>query len=224
MMTRLVLIILLLFSFNLSAQYSITGGINGLKCFGGANSFGGFGLGIEMPKDNEETFYVRMNFYGKQKLDPIYGQASITLDNVDKNDYTIMSVLGDSYLNYTTIDGGTRYYLFDGYDSGFGLYGGSNVIGVINQAKVKLQDYDQTKYRLPSGLSLTGTVLSLGVGFNGGAKYTFPGVGAIFLDANIDYLLLMIPSNDVAKMITPKFTNNSPLLFTFNIGFRKDFY
>ena len=41
MMTRLVLIILLLFSFNLSAQYSITGGINGLKCFGGANSFGG---------------------------------------------------------------------------------------------------------------------------------------------------------------------------------------
>ena len=224
MVTRFIFIVGLLFGFNLSAQYSITGGLNGLTVFGGAKRFGGFGLGFESPKDNEETFYVRVNFYGKRMLDPSIGQASITLDNIDKTDYTVMSVTGDSYLNYTTIDGGTRYYLFDGYDSGFGLYGGSNVMGVINQAKIKLQDYDHSKYRLPAGSSLTGTVLSLGVGFNGGAKYTFPGIGSLFLDANINYLLLSIPSNDVAKIITPYFTNNSPLLFSINLGFRKDFY
>ena len=135
-----------------------------------------------------------------------------------------MTVNGDSYFNYTTIDGGTRYYILDGYDSGFGLYGGSNVIGIVNRAKIKLQDYDHSKYRLPAGTSLNGTVLSLGVGFNGGAKYTFPGIGSLFLDANVNYLLLMIPSNDVSKIITPYFTNNSPLIFTLNFGFRKDFY
>ncbi len=224
MILRFTFIIGLLFSFNSLAQYSITGGLNGLTSFGGLKKFGGFGLGVESPKDNEETFYARINFYGKNMLDTTLGKVSITLDNLAKDDFTIMSVSGDSYLNYTTIDGGTRYYLFDGYDSGFALYGGSNVIGIINRAKIKLEDYDHSKYRLPAGSSLNGTVLSLGVGFNGGGKYTFPGIGSIFLDANINYLLLSIPSNEVAKVITPLFTNNSPLLFSINLGFRKDFY
>ncbi len=224
MVKKFIFIVVLLLSCISNAQYSLTGGVNGLTTFGGLKKFGGFGIGFESPKDNEETFYVRMNFYSKRMLDSSLGQFSITMDNIDKTDFTVMSVIGDSYLNYITIDGGTRYYLFDGYDSGFSLYGGSNVMGVINQAKLKLHDYDHSKYRLPAGASLTGTVLNLGVGFNGGAKYTFPGIGSIFLDANINYLLLSIPSNDVAKVITPYFTNGSPLLFTVNLGFRKDFY
>ena len=224
MKIRLILVFGILLSLNSIAQYSITGGLNGLAAFGGLKKFGGFGLGFEVPKDNDETFYARINFYNKNMLDTNMGKISLTLDNIDQNDYTVMSVYGNSFLNYTTIDGGTRYYLLDGYDSGFALYGGSNIMGVINRAKVKLDDYDHSKYRLPAGTSLTGTVLSLGVGFNGGGKYTFPGIGSVFFDANVNYLLLSLPSNEVAKLITPYFTNGSPLLFSINIGFRKDFY
>lgn len=224
MILRFTFIIGLLFSFNSLSQYSITGSLNGLTAFGGLKKFGGFGLGVESPKDNEETFYARINFYGKNMLDTTLGNNPITLENIDKNDYTIVSVLSNSYMNYTTIDGGTRYYLFDGYDSGFALYGGSNVTGVINRTKVELEEYDQAKYKLPAGTSLSGTVLSLAVGFNGGAKYTFPGIGSVFFDANMNYLLLSIPSNELARNTSLNFTNGSPLLFSINLGFRKDFY
>ena len=206
-----------------TGQYSVNGGISTLKAFGDSKPYIGFHLGGEFPRDNETSFYLKAGFYSKNKLNPeIYGSAVLPLQNIDPNDYTYRTVSGESYFNYTTFDGGLRYYLLEGYDSGFALYGGSNVMGVINKAKVKLDDYDKTKYRLESGTSLSGSLLNLGVGFNGGAKYTFAGIGSIYADATFDYLLIGIPSNETAKTIASNFY--SPIIFSFNIGFRKDFY
>lgn len=218
---------LLLFCFiqlaYLHSQYSFIGGTSILKPFGDSQPFIGVHLGGEFPRDNESSFYIKGSFYSKNKLDPaIYGTAVLPLENIDPNDFSSQSVTGDIYFNYKTFDGGIRRYLLEGYDSGFSLYGGSNFMGVINKAKVILAEYDKSKYRLQTGTILSGTVINLGVGFNGGAKYTFPGVGSLYLDANFNYLLIGIPSNETAKTISSYFY--SPILFAFHLGFRKDFY
>jgi len=207
----------------LNAQHSVYGGFSRLKSFGDAKPYVGFNLGIEIPKDNENSFYLRTAFYLKNKLNSDQAVAVQNLVNIDPTDYSIMSVSGDTYFNYFTIDGGNRYYLLDGYDNGFAVYGGTSIMGIINKASVKLQEYDQSKYKLPVGSSLSGTLLNLGVGLNGGAKYTVAGVGSFFLDANMNYLLASIPSNDLVRAVAPLFVKSN-VLFTFNFGFRKDFY
>lgn len=208
----------------LQAQYSLNGGLSTLKTFGNSKPYLGLHFGGEFPRDNETSFCIKLGMYARNQLDPnLYGKVSIDLENLDTNNYTIMSVSGDSYFNYTTIDGGMRYYILDGYDNGFSLYGGSNVMGIINRAKVKLDDFDETQYRLPTGTALKGTVLNMAIGFNGGAKYTIPAVGTVYLDMNFNYLLLSVASNSTASDIATKFMT-SPVLFSFNLGFRKDFY
>ncbi|MBI1836243.1 MAG: hypothetical protein HYR91_03150, partial [Flavobacteriia bacterium] len=84
--------------------------------------------------------------------------------------------------------------------------------------KQKFESYDQDKYRLPANVTKKGSVLSLGLGLNGGAKYTFAGYGTIFFDASIDYLIRNIATASIQ-------TNYySPLILSFNLGFRKEFY
>jgi hypothetical protein len=220
---KLLFTILLFFTARfVSAQYGVTGGLSFLRPFGIQSTFVGFKLGGEIPRDNENSLYVNASFYGKKRLDPSVGTTTIQLENIDPNDYSLKFVSTDSYFNYITVDGGNRYYLIDGYDGGFALYGGSNLMGIINQAKMKVSDFDQTKYRLPSGESLNGTVLSLGVGFTGGAKYTVPAVGTFFIDVVADYLILAVSSNQTASNVAQQFY--SPIIFSFNFGFRKDLY
>lgn len=223
-MLKRIFFILLVFSLtNLDAQYSVSMGLNTLSPFGTSQKYMGFHLGGEFPRDNDVSMYLRASFYGKKKLDPLlYQESTIQLEAIDPNDFNVAFVSGVTTFNYTTIDGGLRYYLLDGYDNGFALYGGSNLMGVFNQAKFKVAEYDQTKYRLPLGIPLTGTILNIGMGLSGGAKYTIPGVGSIYLDATFDYLLVSLPSNTQASSIASNFY--SPILFSLNVGFRKDFY
>ena len=206
-----------------NAQYSINGGVSSLKAFGVPKQYIGFHVGAEIPRDNDVSFYLRASFYAKNRLDPnFYPATYFTLQNLDVNDYTQVTVQAESYFSYKTIDGGMRYYIMDGYDNGFALYGGSNIMGIMNKAKYKLEDFDQSKYRLPVASELTGTILNFGVGFSGGAKYTFTGIGSLYFDMTLDYILLPLYSNQVAQNIG--YYVHSPLLFSFNFGFRKDFY
>lgn len=207
----------------LNAQFSLNGGISTLKAFGVPKPYVGIHLGAEIPRDNEVSFYLRGSFYAKNELDPtLYYSPPVQLTANDPNDFTYATANTRSFFNYKTFDGGIRYYIMDGYDNGFALYGGSNVMGIINKAKVKVDDFDHSKYHLPTGYSVNGTVLNLGVGFSGGAKYTYPGIGSIYFDMTLDYIIIGLPSNLTAQTIA----NNcfSPLLFSFNIGFRRDFY
>ena len=78
-----------------------------------------------------------------------------------------------------------------------------------------------TKYQLPDGEELKGSIFSLAFGLNGGLKYTFPGYGTAYFETGVSYVLNAIPSNNTASGAGDLY---SPLMFTFGLGFRKEFY
>lgn len=222
-MFRFILIInFLLLVSNSFSQFGVYGGISTLRPFGMPKNYIGFHLGIESPSDNESSFYLRAAFYNKRKLDPATSfPVSVSLVPVNAVDQ-YSSVSGYTTFNYTTIDGGYRYYILDGYDSGFALYGGTNLMGVVNNVKLKLDDYDAAKYKLESTTRLNGSILGMGAGVSGGAKYTLTGVCTFYLDATIDYLFALVPSNQLAYN---QFNNyGSQIIFSLNVGVRKDLY
>jgi hypothetical protein len=67
-----------------------------------------------------------------------------------------------------------------------------------------------------------GSIFNLGFGLGGGVKYTFAGIGTMYFDANFAYLITSTASNSTASSVVN--TLYAPLLFSFNIGFRKDFF
>ena len=221
-MMKFILLLFIFLSWSSFAQYGISAGLNTLKGFGVDKTFVGFNLGVELPRDYETSLYLKASFYAKGKSIPSSGSA-VNLEPLDPNNFNLgfVDVIENTY-NYTTIEGGVRYYLFDGYDNGFALYGGSNVMGIINRGKRRFSDYDETQYRLPLNEKDNGTILALALGFSGGAKYTVPAVGTFFMEASGDYIVIPMASNEAMQQISQSFY--SPLLFAFTIGFRKDFY
>ena len=221
-MIKLTLLFFTFLSLSSFAQYGVSAGLNTLRGFGVDKTFVGFNIGLELPRDYETSLYLKASFYAKSKATPSSG-FSVNLEPLDPNNFNLgfVDVLENSY-NYTTIEGGVRYYLFDGYDNCFALYGGSNLMGIINRGKRRFSDYDETQYRLPASEKDNGTILALALGFSGGAKYTVPAVGTFFMEASGDYIIIPMASNDAIQQISQSFY--SPLLFAFTIGFRKDFY
>lgn len=198
-----------------NSQYGIYGGFSMLRPIAVGKSFYGLNIGAEMPKDDQTTLYLRGTFYLKQ-FDPNF--QSIQLTNIDPNDYSINFVNSKNSMNYSVFEGGLRRYL-GGYDNGFSLYGGTNLMGIIYATKSRTESFDQTLYTLPSANNINGSLLGLCVGLNGGGKYTFPGYGTAFFDISLDYMLRYFATNQNIPV-----TYLSPLLVSFNIGFRKEFY
>lgn len=211
-----------MFGLDSYAQYGVSGGLSFLKGFGVDKSFVGVNLGLEIPRDYETSFYLKASFYGKNKVAPT-SLSTIYLEPLDPDNFNIEDVsVVENTFNYTTIEGGVRYYLLDGYDNGFALYGGSNVMGIINSAKRRFDSFDETQYRLPANTQEKGTILALALGFSGGVKYTVPAVGTFFMETSGDYIIIPMASNEAAQSISASFY--SPLIFSLSIGFRKDFY
>jgi hypothetical protein len=202
----------------LSAQFGLSGGLNTIFAFGAPKPYLGLHIGGEIPRDDAVTFYGRLSTYlGNEDTMPglVFAEAIDPMTNP-----YLQSVYYTSKMNYTVLEGGTRYYLGDGYDSGFGLYGGSNFSLMLNSVKRKYGDYDQVKYALPSSEIPKGMIFNIGVGLTGGVKHTFAGIGTVYFDANFTYLLLSQPSNTTAQS-----TNlYRPLIFNFGLGFRREFY
>lgn len=204
----------------LSAQVGLSGGLNMLKAFGVPKPYAGMHLGVEIPRDDQVSFYGRISTYL-----PNEEQADGTnYIYVTARDFSIIpyqqQVYYKSTMNYTSLEGGSRYYIGDGYDSGFGAYGGSNFSIIFNSVKRKYDEYDEVKYELPANEIPKGAIFNVGVGLTGGVKHTFAGVGTIYFDVNFSYMLLSQPSNTTAQM-----TNSySPLIFNFGLGFRKELY
>ena len=143
---------------------------------------------------------------------------------------TVPYTLNVGYKNRSNtfyFEGGTRSYLLNDYDNGFGLYGGS-VFGLgINTTRLQYDTYDLTnvytwegKYLPASGAESKGSIYFLALGIQGGLKYTIPIKGTIYFDITGIYSVLNIATNDVG--------GNSPtysrLNFLFNLGFRRDLY
>jgi len=219
-----------------NAQYSIGGGFTTLFQFGNGRPFAGLNLIAEFPRNNDATFYVRANYVFKQNIRRTVQEVVEEQGNLyspllafGKDPFTIPSTIevGERFtesFNFVMIDAGTRYYIINGYDEGFSLYGGTTIGAVINTVKwaYKTDDFDQTKYEVVGlerfNSSGKGTILNLAAGLTGGAKYTFPGRGTFFMDLSPSYMLLGLQSNPVTTTLYSK------VIFTCNIGFRKEFY
>lgn len=202
----------------LSAQFGLSGGMNTIFAFGAPKPYLGLHIGGEIPRDDAVTFYGRLSTYLGNK-DTVPGLVFANAIDPMTNPYQ-QTVYYTSKMNYTVLEGGTRYYLGDGYDSGFGLYGGSNFSLILNSVKRKYGDYDQVKYSLPTTELPKGMIFNLGVGLSGGVKHTFAGIGTVYFDVNFTYLLLSQASNTTAQS-----TNlYKPLIFNFGLGFRREFY
>ncbi len=220
MKSKLFLVLFLMNGLFLGAQVGVSAGFSLLKGFGVKMPYGGMHIGVEIPRDDQVTFYGRFTttLMNKDAVDGT-NYTYVTARDVSTNPYQLQ-VYYQNKMNYNIIEGGTRYYIGEGYDSGFAAYGGANFSLAISSVKRKYDEYDEVKYELPSTEIPKGTIFSIGAGLAGGVKYTFAGIGSIYFDADFSYLLLSQANNTTAAS-----TNSySRLFFLFGIGFRKEIY
>jgi len=212
------LIMALCFSGAVSAQVGISAGGSMLKGFGQRTPWGGFHVGVEIPRDDAISIYGKVTHHFKQRSSD---SSIIQLIAYDQMTVPYVKNLGAlPSMNYTILEGGTRYYLGNGYDFGWAGYGGTNVLVAFNSVKMEFGPYDQVLYELPEEYRGKGSIVSLGVGLAGGVKYSITGTGTFYFDAGLSYMLLSLASNSLAQIGgVDKF---SQLIFNFNLGFRRD--
>lgn len=218
-----------LFSSTSFSQVSINAGASVLKGFTTDKSFYGLNAGLELPRSNDITFYGRIGYYIPRN-DGQINSTYVTAINSNTSPYQL-NVNYQTKMNYTTIEGGTRYYLGNDYDNGFSIYGGGNFMLYINSVKRDYESEDatgtytwETNYQLFPNEFTKGQIISLAMGLQGGMKYTIPGTGTIYLDINGQYTIFGQASNSYISSWVNQSNFYSPLFFTFNLGFRKDLY
>ena len=217
---------ILFFSFLSSdffSQISANAGLGTINGFGVKKTFVGLNLGLEYPRSNQTTIYGRIAYYVPRNQDSTQAYSSAISTT------TFPYTLPRNYIistGYLTIEGGTRNYLINGYDNGFSVYGGSTILLCVNNIKKKFADWNYPNYNEAEYQNYgdnKGTILNLGVGLQGGLKYTFPSIGTFFCDFSGNYLVVRQASNDLIYEST-NYPMQSGILFTFNFGYRKDFY
>jgi hypothetical protein len=222
---RLILIFCACFTASLSAQTSISVGTGFMNGVGTGYKPFGFHVGLELPRSSDLTFYVRAAGYlPSLGADTYY--ANMTAINQNTIPYTL-SVPYQSKSSTYYFEGGTRYYLINDYDNGFGAYGGS-ILGLgINSTNLKYSKYDYTNtyiweggYLPSNGNENKGSIYYLTLGIQGGLKYTIPITGTFYFDITGTYSILNIANNDIGSS-SPTY---SRLNFLFNLGFRRDLY
>jgi hypothetical protein len=204
---------------------SISGGTGILNGVGTGLKPLGFHLGLELPRSSDLTFYLRgAAFLPSVGADTNY--ANMTAISVTTVPF-IVSVPYQIKSSTFYFEGGTRSYMLNDYDNGFGLYGGS-VVGLgINRTEMKYDQFDYTntyewegKYLPDSGNETHGNIYYLALGIQGGMKYTIPIRGTIYFDVTGTYSVLNIANNNIGEGSA----TYSRLNFLFNLGFRRDLY
>lgn len=221
-MKKLILLMLLLLNTAvIFAQFGLSGGVSVLKGFGTPKPFVGIHVGGEIPRDDQVSFYGRLSLYAKQ-TEAI--PSTLTLYTPDYMSST--QVQYKTSMNYVILEGGNRYYIGNGYDSGFGAYGGGTFMLILNSVKRNYDDFDEVKFPLPVTEVRKGSIFNLAVGLGGGVKHTLAGVGTFYFDVSLAYMILGTASNTTASSVADGVGQDlySPLIFTFGLGFRKDIY
>ena len=212
---------------SLNAQVSISAGMGGVNGFSTSKSFFGLHGGLELPRNNDVTFYGRFGHYFSRP-DDIQNTTTVILQDLTNTSLPYqLQVHSNSTFNYTTIEGGTRYYIGNDYDNGFSAYGGSNFMLLFNTVKLEYEKTDITgtyewenDYALATSEDDRGVIIGLALGIQGGLKYTIPAVGTAYFDISGQYSIIGQANNATASN-----TNlYSPLFFVFTVGFRKDLY
>lgn len=196
-------------------QFSINAGPSFIKPFGIKKIYPGLNFGFELSNDDVQTIYARFTFAPARIGDSI--STSAVAYDFNTNPYQIQ-VMGVEKYNYSMLEFGKRYYFGDGYEAGFGIYGGSSMSLIFNKVTYRLDDYDKTTYQSSFDEGTSNSIVSLAFGLDGGVKYSMH-FGTIFFDAGINYALFGLQSNSSAP--TNSYSN---LLFNINLGIRKDFY
>jgi hypothetical protein len=219
-MKKILIIAALLVAGNGIAQIGVNAGGSMLKGFGTPRPWGGIHFGLEIPRDDAVSIYGRVGHYFAQSAqDSIF--ASAIARDIMTTPYVI-DVAGVSRMNYTTLEGGTRYYLGDGYDFGWAAYGGSNLMLIFNQVRNRYEGFDETLYELQSTNGQRGSIFSLAFGLSGGVKYSLEEVGTFYFDMSLNYVIFGQASNEAAAVQFQQGGLYQLLLFTFNMGYRRD--
>lgn len=196
------------------AQVSINAGGSMLVGFTSPGPWGGFHLGIEVPRDDAVSIYGRFTHHFRAAGDSV--PAFIVAKDATTFPYT-STVQTLPTMNYNIIEGGTRYYLGNGFDYGFAAYGGSCLMLVFNSVKAKYDTFDETLYDIDEQSRYEGSIFSLAFGLGGGMKYSTVRFGTFYFDLNLAYMIFGQPSN--GNIYADLY---NPLIFNFNLGWRKD--
>ena len=215
-MKNFLIVIAILAAGSVSAQVSFNAGSSTLKGFGTDEWFTGFHVGVEVPRDDAMSFYGRFTHHFARTGDSL-GVSAVAIETTTTP--YVMSVMSSSRMNYNIFEGGTRYYLGDGFDFGFAGYGGTSFMIVYNKVKTQYSDFDETLYEIDGSTSRDGAIFSLGAGLLGGVKYTVPRIGTFYSDFSVSYMLLGQASE--SSTYTGLYSN---LFFGINIGYRRDLF
>lgn len=215
-MKSLSLIIALIVAGSVSAQLSLSAGSSTIKGFGSPKWFTGFHIGVEVPRDDAMSFYGKYTHQFARGGESIAGYA---VANETTTSPYILNISGVPTMNYHILEGGTRHYIGDGFDFGFGAYGGTNFMLIFNKSTARYSDFDENSYTLDPSSNYDGSIISIGAGLSGGVKYTIPRFGTIYTDLNATYLFFGQRSNETTY--TGLYSN---VLFGFNVGYRRDLF
>lgn len=215
-MKKLVFILVMLISGISFSQVGISAGASMLAPVKlGVHPYGGFHIGVEIPRDDQLSLYGRFTHHFKQHSD-FTGSIYVTpIDPIANPIYPNVSYTPS--MNYNMIEGGMRYYLGDGFDYGWAAYGGTNLMLIINRVKANYEAFDEAKYQLDINSRVDGTIFNLGAGLGGGVKYSDARLGTFYFDLNLNYVIFAYPSS--ANVNSSLY---SPLIFNFNLGYRRD--
>lgn len=214
-MRKILVIAILFLAGSVNAQFSISGGTSVLKGFGTPKPWFGLHLGVEVPRDDAISFYARATHHFRRKSSEILSGNATAINSTTTP--VFQSLTGVPSMDYTIIEGGTRYYLGDGFDYGFAAYGGTNIKLVFNKVRVDYEGFDSEKYTLDGQTRTGGWIFNVGAGLGGGLKYTVPRWGTFYFDIGLSYLLLSQPSTQSVTAV-----QYSNLLFDMTLGYRHD--
>jgi hypothetical protein len=227
------LLLQVMLTFGLSAQFSYGGGLNLTRFINTQTiqnqslSMPGFHAQLEIPRSGDVTIYGRVSYlFPKANYDTLTSYVTAINDNDNTNPY-ILAVNSRYKTNYFMIEGGNRYYIGNDYDNGFAGYGGSGISLGIGKVRKAYESEDvsgqyswEQTHQIDNTEIIEGRLFTLGGYLQGGLKYTIPAIGTIYSDITLNYLLLANANNNAAASTEYL----SPLFFNFVIGFKKDLY
>jgi len=205
------------------SQFSVGGG---LSTFHGLNTTvnrKGLNAFVEVPRSSDVTFLLRATW-----MLPV--EFAVTSDVEAKDLTTTPSKIEAeevSKTSYFAIDGGTRNYFINDYDIGVSVFAGAHVKGILSSYSSNYRiaggldpnDYQTTDFPAQE-LTSSNPLYSLFFAFGGtiGVKYQLPYRGALMFDMGLELVTRMYdPTSILGNEI-------SPLSFSFNLGYRFDWY
>lgn len=205
------------------SQFSLGGGVS---TFHGLNidvNRTGFNFFVEVPRSTDMTMFIRGTYMLPDKTT---GYTDIEAKVIGTTPSKATAEL-ISKTSFFSVDGGTRHYFINDYDVGFSLFASPHLKGILASYSAD--------YRVPSGLNpsdyqpsnspnsnLSGLSpqYSLLFAFGGtvGVKYQLPTRGALLFDLGLELLTAL---HDPYAILGNEI---SPLSFSFNLGYRFDWY